>query len=255
MIWNFIWVKYCPSTKQNIRGKECPNFLLHRGTIFDTDIIPKSCRKSDVQTRLLNFGYPILILFHQGNSNWPDFVFYRCLKYHPQFEGFFFNLYVASIASTEGGVVAYPIQQAYGSPALEDNSEVGQAVLSRCSISCVCISAFQLPAKEANLQTLQWVLLRDNLVIFLMVRWVRGCQFNSRKDQLRKGLYWSWDTYSWILRPTKPQSKVGCMTTKIVCCVLSLFVRSGKQDFVERTLNLAQLMLFLTMDTVTESNR
>ena len=39
------------------------------------------------------------------------------------------------------GVVAYPVMQAYGKLALEDNSEVGQAVLSRCSISCVGTSA------------------------------------------------------------------------------------------------------------------
>ena len=37
----------------------------------------------------------------------------------------------------KGGVVAYPVMQAYGSLALEDNSEVGEAVLGRCSISCV----------------------------------------------------------------------------------------------------------------------
>ena len=40
----------------------------------------------------------------------------------------------------------------YGSLALEDNSEVGEEVLGRCRISCVCTSAFQLPAKEADPQ-------------------------------------------------------------------------------------------------------
>ena len=41
----------------------------------------------------------------------------------------------------EGEAVAYPERQVYGSLALEDNSEVGEAVLGRCSISCVCTSA------------------------------------------------------------------------------------------------------------------
>ena len=42
----------------------------------------------------------------------------------------------------KGGVVAYPVMQVYGSLALEANSEVGEAVVGRCSISCVCNSAF-----------------------------------------------------------------------------------------------------------------
>ena len=33
----------------------------------------------------------------------------------------------------QGGVVVYLVVQAYGSLALEDNSEVGEAVLGRCS--------------------------------------------------------------------------------------------------------------------------
>ena len=37
---------------------------------------------------------------------------------------------------------AYPVTQAYDSLALEDNSEVGEAVPGRCSISWVDISAF-----------------------------------------------------------------------------------------------------------------
>ena len=41
-----------------------------------------------------------------------------------------------------GMVVAYPVMQAYGSLALKDNSEVGEAVLGRCSRSCICTSAF-----------------------------------------------------------------------------------------------------------------
>ena len=48
------------------------------------------------------------------------------------------------------GVVVYPVSQAYGSLALDDNSEVGEEVLGRCSISCVCTSAFYLPTKEAD---------------------------------------------------------------------------------------------------------
>ena len=39
-----------------------------------------------------------------------------------------------------GGVIAYPVMQAYGSLAFENNSEVGEAMLIRRSISCVCPS-------------------------------------------------------------------------------------------------------------------
>ena len=42
-----------------------------------------------------------------------------------------------SIVAFKGGVVAYPEMQAYGSLALKDNSEVGEAVLGRCCIFCV----------------------------------------------------------------------------------------------------------------------
>ena len=41
-----------------------------------------------------------------------------------------------------GGVVACPVMQAYGSLTLEENLEVGEVVLDRCSIPCVCTSAF-----------------------------------------------------------------------------------------------------------------
>ena len=41
----------------------------------------------------------------------------------------------------QGGVVAYPVMEEYGSLALEDNSEIGEAVQGRCSISCICTSA------------------------------------------------------------------------------------------------------------------
>ena len=43
----------------------------------------------------------------------------------------------------EGGVVAYPVMQAYGSLALEENSEVGKAVLDRHSTSISCPSGSQ----------------------------------------------------------------------------------------------------------------
>ena len=37
----------------------------------------------------------------------------------------------------EGGVGAYPVMQVYGSLVLEDNLEVSEAMLGRCSIFCV----------------------------------------------------------------------------------------------------------------------
>ena len=46
------------------------------------------------------------------------------------------------MSSPVGGVVAYPVMQTYGILALENNSKVGEAVLGRCSISCICTSAF-----------------------------------------------------------------------------------------------------------------
>ena len=48
----------------------------------------------------------------------------------------------------KGGVVAYPVIQAYGSPSLENNSDVCEAVLDELSISCVCL----VPDKEADPQ-------------------------------------------------------------------------------------------------------
>ena len=36
--------------------------------------------------------------------------------------------------SSKGGVIAYTVMQAYGSLALEDNLEVGEAVLDRCCL-------------------------------------------------------------------------------------------------------------------------
>ena len=49
-----------------------------------------------------------------------------------------------------GGVVAYPVMQVCVSIALEDDLEVSELVWTRCSISCVCTSAFKLPAKETH---------------------------------------------------------------------------------------------------------
>ena len=54
------------------------------------------------------------------------------------------------ICEFKGWFVAYPVMQAHGSIAWEDNSEVGKAVLGRYSTSCVCY----LPAKEAGPQQL-----------------------------------------------------------------------------------------------------
>ena len=60
----------------------------------------------------------------------------------------------------KGRVVVFPVMQAYGNLGLEDNSEVGGVVLGRCSISCVCTSAFYLPtSQEADSQhsmSLSW---------------------------------------------------------------------------------------------------
>ena len=56
-----------------------------------------------------------------------------------------------------------------------------------------------------------------------------------------------------VFRPTSvPLSKVGCQW-----CVASQvsLTRSEKWDFFERPLPLAQLMLSLSMDTVTEDSR
>ena len=103
-----------------------------------------------------------------------------------------------------GGVVAYPVKQVYGGLALEDNSKVSDAVLDRCSISCVCTSAFYLPAKEVDPDPKlamgpSWILRGCDDT----PSWEVGdCRFYSRNDQLRKDLDWSWNTSSWLLRPT-----------------------------------------------------
>ena len=59
---------------------------------------------------------------------------------------FFLNLWETPGSSRWGCVPCN------GSLPLERNSEVGEAVLARCSNSCVCTSAFSLPAIEADPQ-------------------------------------------------------------------------------------------------------
>ena len=58
----------------------------------------------------------------------------------------------------------YPLMQVYGSLAFEHNSEIGEAVLVRCSISCLVPSSLQ-PKKQTH--ALQLVNLGEDLVIFL----------------------------------------------------------------------------------------
>ena len=57
-----------------------------------------------------------------------------------------------TICYRPGGVIACPLMQVTGSLALKDNSEIGAVVLDWYSISCICTSIFQLPAKEADPQ-------------------------------------------------------------------------------------------------------
>ena len=85
--------------------------------------------------------------------------------------------------------------QAYGSLAFKDNLEVGEVVLDRGSTSCVWISAFKLPVKEADPKLAMGPSGRgfsDN--VYLPVWFL--------KDQLQKGLEWSWATSSSFLGPT-----------------------------------------------------
>ena len=59
--------------------------------------------------------------------------------------------------------------QAYGSLALEDNSEVCEAVLGRCSNIVCLLRLYQCllaPSQEERTHSLQWVLLGEDLVIF-----------------------------------------------------------------------------------------
>ena len=55
-----------------------------------------------------------------------------------------------------GGDILCPVIQVYGSLELEDNSEVGDAALDRCSICCVCTGAIYLPANEVEFQLAIW---------------------------------------------------------------------------------------------------
>ena len=54
----------------------------------------------------------------------------------------------------EGGVIAYPVMQAYGSLALEDNLDVNEALLDRSSIlvSAPAPSTYQPMKKTHRLQ-------------------------------------------------------------------------------------------------------
>ena len=65
-------------------------------------------------------------------------------------------------------------------------------------VSAPVLSSSQ-PMKQTH--SLQWVLLGEDLVIPPTCE-VVDRRFDSRKDQLRKDLDWSWDTFSWFLRPT-----------------------------------------------------
>ena len=59
-----------------------------------------------------------------------------------------------------GGVIEYPVMQAYGSLALEDNSEVGE----RCWADVVFPVSASVPLSsqpKKQTQSLQWVLLRE----------------------------------------------------------------------------------------------
>ena len=97
--------------------------------------------------------------------------------------------------------------QAYGSLALEDDSEVGEAVLAKGSIFPA-----STPVPSSSQPSFQWVLPGEDLVISSTCG-VGVTGFNSRKYQLQRDLNWSWDTSSWPLRQNLvTQSKVGCMT-------------------------------------------
>ena len=73
------------------------------------------------------------------------------------------------------GIVAFPVMQAHGSLVLEDNSEVGEAVLAAPVPSSI-------QAKK-QIHSLQRVHLGEDLVIFPNL-WSVGRRFNSWKDQL-----------------------------------------------------------------------
>ena len=100
----------------------------------------------------------------------------------------------------------YPVIQAYGSLALEDNSKIGEVILDRCSISCICtihtisqISSLTMGPSERRLGDFPSL-------------WSEGRRFDSLKDLLQKGLECYWYTSSWFLSQNSvPLRKVGCM--------------------------------------------
>ena len=91
--------------------------------------------------------------------------------------------YGAASQGWNGCDVAYPVTQVYDSLALEDNLQVGEAMLVKCSISCFCTSIFQLPVKEADQHLAMGLFLRG----FGDLPYLRsgGYQFDSWKDQLQ----------------------------------------------------------------------
>ena len=102
---------------------------------------------------------------------------------------------IAHVPTRQGGVLAYPVSQAYGSLDLGDNSEVDEAVLGRCSVSCaVSVPSSSQPKNQTH--GLQGVLLGEDLVIS------PTCKVGGLSDQMQKGLEWSWDISSRFLSPT-----------------------------------------------------
>ena len=92
-----------------------------------------------------------------------------------------------------GEVIAHPVMQAYDNLALEDNLEIGQAVLGKVLTSAPVPSSSQ-PKKHTHS-------LRKDLVSSSTCEG-GGCRFNSRKDQLQKGLKWSVDASLSFFSPT-----------------------------------------------------
>ena len=156
---------------------------------------------------------------------------------------------------SEVGVVVYSVmKEAYGRLALEDNSEVGEAVLGRCSISCVCTSAFYLPAKEADSQHVMGPSGRGFGEFSYL--WSVGVassipgRTNCKRAWIDPGI----PLYGVSDQPLCPRAKLAACQP-MVCCEPCLLAQSGKWDFFERPLPVAQLMLSLSMYTVTEGNR
>ena len=104
--------------------------------------------------------------------------------------------------------------------------------------------------KEADLQLAMLSSGRGFGDFPLLVKW-GGRQFDSRKDQMQKGLKWSWETSSWFLSLSLMlESKVGCMTANGVS--RARFARAvGIKGSFEGPLPLAELKLSLFMDILT----